>query len=199
MANVVLGMPTMGSVQAKTFEALMKIKKGEHKLFTLITEYSLVYMARDNIVKKMLENPEADYLWFVDSDIIPPTETLLALIEDDVDVVSAVYPYRTDGDDGIIGASKDLVPYLPNDLIAYDDQGNPKAKMLNAGRVGMGCCLIKREVLEKVMQAYGTCFTPFQNMGEDYSFSDRAREQGFELWIDGGVWCKHIGTKVYEV
>lgn len=199
MANVVLGMPTMGTVQAKTYEALMKIKKEDNKVFPLITEYSLVYLARDNIVARTLQNPEADYLWFVDSDIIPPSETLLALLADDVDIVSAVYPYRTDKEDGIVGTSKDLVPYLPNDLIAYDENGEPRAKMLNAGRIGMGCCLIKRKVLEAVMNKYGTCFTPTQGLGEDYTFCELAKSLGFEIWLDGGVWCKHIGTKVYEV
>lgn len=198
MANVVLGMPTMGTVQAKTFEALMKIERSKHKIFPLITEYSLVYIARDNIVKKMLENPEAEYLWFVDSDIIPEKETLNALIADDKDIVSAVYPYRTE-DCGIVGTSLELKPYVVNDLITYDDKGEPQAKMLHAGRVGMGCCLIKRKVLEAVFGKYDTCFTPTKGLGEDYTFCELARGLGFDIWIDGGVWCKHIGAKTYEV
>lgn len=198
MANVVLGMPTMGTVQAQTFEALMKINRGEHKLCTLITEYSLVYMARDNIVKRMLENPESDYLWFVDSDIVPDKETLNALIADDKDIVSAVYPYRVDGD-GIVGADFLLHTLKLDDVIADDENGEPKPLLKEIRRCGMGCCLVKRKVFESVLEEFGTCFTPKVNMGEDYSFCERAGELGFEVWIDGGIWCKHIGQKTYEV
>ena len=198
MANVVLGMPTMGSVQAKTFEALMKINRGEHKLFPLITEYSLVYIARDNIVKRFLENPDADYLWFVDSDIIPEKETLNALIADDKDIVSAVYPFRAEGG-GIVGADFSLHTLTLHDVVGEDEKGNPHGKLMQIRRCGMGCCLIKRKVLEDVFNKFDTCFTPLQDLGEDYTFSERARELNYEIWIDGGIWCKHVGAKVYEV
>lgn len=198
MANVVLGMPTMGTVQAQTFEALMKINRGDHKLCTLITEYSLVYMARDNIVKRMLENPESDYLWFVDSDIVPDKETLNALIADDKDIVSAVYPYRAEGD-GIVGADFELHTLTIKDVIADDENGEPRPLLKQIRRCGMGCCLIKRNVLEKVLEKYESCFTPTTNVGEDYAFCELAGDLGFTVWIDGGVWCKHIGQKTYEV
>lgn len=198
MANIVLGMPTMGTVQAQTFEALMKINKGDHKLFPLITEYSLVYMARDNITKRMLENPKADYLWFVDSDIVPDRETLNALIADDKDIVSAVYPFRAEGD-GIVGADLELHTLKLNDVIADDEKGEPRPVLKQIRRCGMGCCLIKRKVLETMMEKYDTCFTPTKGLGEDYTFCELARGLGFEVWIDGGIWCKHIGQKTYEV
>lgn len=198
MANVVLGMPTMGTVQAQTFEALMKINKGDHKLFPLITEYSLVYMARDNIAKRMLENPKSDYLWFVDSDIVPDKETLNALIADDKDIVSAVYPYRADGD-GIVGTDFELNTLTLDDVIANDENGDPQPLLKQIRRCGMGCCLIKRKVLEDMFSKYDTCFTPIKGLGEDYTFCERAKELGFEVWIDGGIWCKHIGQKTYEV
>lgn len=193
MANVVLGMPTMGSVQAKTFEALMKIKKGEHKLCTLTTEYSLVYIARDNIVKRMIENEEADYLWFIDSDIIPEKETLEALISDNKDIVTACYPYKSEGG-GIVGADMDL-----NTMTIKDIAENDKPIIKEIRRCGMGCCLIKRQVLVDVWEKYGTCFTPLADLGEDYTFCERALSLGYKIWIDGGIWCKHIGTKTYEV
>ena len=198
MANVVLGMPTMGSVQAKTFEALMKINRGEHKLFPLITEYSLVYIARDNIVKRFLENPDADYLWFVDSDIICERETLNAMIADDKDIVTAVYPFKMDIG-GIVGIDLELNSVQLNDIVAEDAEGNYKGVIKLIRRCGMGCCLIKRKVFEDVMEKYNTCFTPLQELGEDYTFCERARSLGYEIYLDGGIWCKHIGTKTFEV
>lgn len=198
MANVVLGVPTMGTVQAKTFEALMKIDRGEHKLFPLITEYALVYMARDNIVKRALENPATEYVWFVDSDIVPDKETLNALIADDKDIVSAVYPYRAEGD-GIVGVDFDLNVLTIKDVVETDENGEPHPLLKQIRRCGLGCCLIKRKVFEDIIEKYETCFTPSPSIGEDYTFCELAQTLGYTVWLDGGVWCKHIGQKTYEV
>ena len=189
MANVVLGMPTMGSVQAKTFEALFKIDRNEHKIFPLMTEYSLIYLARDNIAKRMLENPEADYLWFVDSDIIVDKYTLNILVVDDVDIVSAVYPHKDDTSNSIVGFG-----------MGYEAlEKGKRADLEQVSRVGMGCCLIKRKVIEKVIEEYNSCFNPMSNLGEDFSFCERARSLGFKIYIDWNMKCGHVGTKVYEV
>ena len=198
MANIVLGMPTMGSVDTATFTSLFCLNRGEHKLFPLTTEYALVDLARDNIVKRMLENPDAEYLWFVDSDISVEKNTLNALIADDKDIVSAVYPFRAEGD-GIVGADLDYKIMTIKDLIVEDETGTPRPLLKQIRRCGMGCCLIKRKVLEDVLAKYNTCFERFPSIGEDYSFCERAITLGYEVYIDGGIWCKHHGKKTYEV
>lgn len=172
MANVVLGLPTMGSVEAKTCEAFLKMDRGEHKICPIITEYALIYDARDRIVKKALANPETDYVWFIDSDIVIPKDALEKLIAIDADIVSASYPFKDD-----FGT-----------VVGDDVTG-----------VGMGCCLIKRSALEKIMDEYKTCFHPMSCIGEDISFCMRAKNLGLNIVLTSAVICKHVGKKVYEV
>ena len=40
--------------------------------------------------------------------------------------------------------------------------------------------------------------TPGGYIGEDYLFCDRAREQGFEVWIDPTIKLAHVGVHEYE-
>lgn len=187
MANIVLGMPTMGTVDAKTFESLFKIWRDDNKVFPLMTEYSLVYMARDNIAKRMLENPDAEYLWFVDSDIVVPQFALRSLIKADKDIVSAVYPYKSD-QEGVVGFGLDLKKLE-----------EPGECLQQIGRCGMGCCLIKRKVLEDVFNTYKSAFAPMGELGEDFSFCERAKVLGYEIYMDWSIKCSHVGKKVFEV
>lgn len=192
MAKVVLGIPTTGNVETRTFEALFKIDRKKHNVFPLVTEHALVYMARDMIVKKALENPESQYVWFVDSDIIVEKNTLNQLADDEEFIVSGCYPYKSETG-SVVGIDKNLETITMYDLM------NEKDKLVEISRAGMGCCLIKRCVFEDILDKYGTCFTPMGELGEDYAFCERAKECGYKIFIDREVIVKHIGKKVYEV
>lgn len=192
MAKVVLGIPTTGSIETKTFEALFKIDRKDHKIFPLVTEHSLVYMARDSIVNKMLENPEAEYIWFVDSDIIVEKNTLNKLVDDGKDIVTGCYPYKSETG-SVVGVNTEYKTITMYDLMQEPDH------LVKIGRAGMGCCLIKRQVLEAVIKEFGTCFTPMGELGEDYSFCERAKSCGYDVFIDRDVITMHVGKKVYEV
>ena len=192
MAKVVLGIPTTGSIETRTFEALFKIDRKEHNVFPLVTEHALVYMARDSIVKKMLENPEAEYVWFVDSDIIVDKMSLNQLVNDDKDIISGCYPYKSETG-SVVGIDTKFETITMYDLMQKEDH------IVKIARAGMGCCLIKRRVLEDVMNEFKTCFTPMGELGEDYAFCERAKSCGYEIFIDREVITKHVGKKVYEV
>lgn len=192
MAKVVLGIPTTGSIETRTFEALFKINRKKNCIFPLVTEHALVYMARDSIVKKALENPETEYVWFVDSDIIVEKDTLDILVDDYADVVTACYPFKSDTGN-VVGVDMNLETLTMYDLMKR------RRNLIKISRAGMGCCLIKRQVLEDVMRDYGTCFTPIEGLGEDYAFCERAKLCGYDIKIDKRVVVKHIGKTVYEV
>ena len=145
MANVVLGIPTMGSVDAQTFGSLMMLRRGEHKLFPLITEYSLVYIARENIVKRALENPITDYILFIDSDIVVEKDMLELLIQDDKDIVTGIYPYKQPGN-LIVGRD------LEDKDITLEFFKDKQVKEIL--KCGLGCCLIKRKVFEDIFEKF---------------------------------------------
>lgn len=145
---------------------------------------SLIYTARENAVKTMLQG-DYDALLFIDSDMVVPMDLLVRLLEHDKDIVSGL-------------AFKRFPPYEPCIFKKCDRDGTefyfdyPKGLVEIQG-VGMACTLIKRKVFENVLQPW---FFPEPKIGEDLAFCIRAREQGFKIYCDTTLICGHCNTEV---
>jgi GT2 family glycosyltransferase len=147
--------------------------------------HSLVYDARNGAAKYFLTS-DADALLFLDSDMMPPPDMLTKLVEHDKPIVSAL-------------AFKRVPDYEPcifrevseTEAVIYHDY--PKGLIEVAG-VGMACCLIKKEVFEKVPPPW---FMPGE-LGEDLAFCKRVREAGIPVYCDTTLICKHVGTVAIE-
>ena len=57
----------------------------------------------------------------------------------------------------------------------------------------MACTLVTTDILLKVYQKYGNCFTPYDQLGEDLAFCKKADELGIEIWCEPTVRVGHIG------
>jgi GT2 family glycosyltransferase len=131
-------------------------------------------------------NPEVDALLFLDSDMVPPADMLLKLLEADKPIAGAL-------------AFKRRPPYEPcifkevteNSTEFYYDY--PKGLIEIAG-TGMACCLIKRCVLDMPKP----WFYPSPLLGEDLAFCLRARENGHSVWCDTTLICGHATTIVID-
>lgn len=139
--------------------------------------HSLVYDAREQAAKYFLES-DCDYMLFLDSDMVPPADMLIKLIEHDKDIVSALAFRRVPNYEPCI---------FKDDMEFYLDY--PKGLIEVAG-VGMACTLIKREVFEKVPQPW---FMPTA-LGEDLSFCKRATDAGYKIFCDTNLICGHVGS-----
>jgi len=92
-----------------------------------------------------------------------------------------------------------------------------KMGLVRAKRVATAFMMIRKEVFESLRDAHPewvyydekkegdktVCFFDFalkdgQYIGEDYLFCDRAREQGFEVWIDPTIKLGHMGVHEFE-
>jgi hypothetical protein len=87
--------------------------------------------------------------------------------------------------------------------------------LVRAERVATAFMLVRREVFEQMVAAHPEwkyydkktdrmipCLFDFQlteegYIGEDYLFCDRAREIGFEVWIDPSISLGHMGVQEY--
>lgn len=129
-----------------------------------------------------------DYLWFVDTDVVPPPDALSRLLSDRKDVVAGVYlsPRNFNGVSKIMPIVQDFA----------DEEGYCRpmgiTEVLNDDVIeiscgGFGCTLSTREVLEKVDMRY------FEKSmaGEDTAFFVDARDAGFRTFADNGVKCAH--------
>jgi glycosyltransferase involved in cell wall biosynthesis len=169
---------------------------------------SVVSRARNLLAQDMLES-QCDYLMFIDSDINFEPEDIIRLMawgNDPKKGIVAAVP-RTRNESKVYIATLD---YDENQELTMNGMGLVRAK-----RVATAFMLVRREVFVKMTEAhpewqyYDTrsnrmipCLFDFQlteegYMGEDFLFCDRARELGFEVWVDPSITLGHMGVQEY--
>lgn len=185
MSKILICVPSMDYVAAGFAQSLAMLQKGGNETAIMFQVGSLVYEARNKLAKKAIEL-ETDYTMWLDSDMVFEPDTMLRLLEHNKPFISGAYFRRSP----------------PYSLVAFEevDAENRKWKDLalpsevtKCGGVGFGCVLVKTEVLFNVAAKYGTWFEPMNNFGEDLSFCYRARQCGYDLYIDPSITCGHIG------
>lgn len=207
-----------------TVMGLLELREGFMRFgvkghFQTLGGSALIDKARADLVAHFLRESDADYLFFLDSDIGFKAHDVLRLItwletNDDIDMVSAAYPAKTEVDpDGRYFINTD-----------FDEKGYPIIDdngLLKVNAMGLGFCAIRRRVLQGMVDAYPklwahaeepqsskpvtvtNLFIPFVDKnhaywGEDMAFFIRAAAAGFdELRLDLNVDLQHVGRKVY--
>ena len=169
---------------------------------------SVVSRARNLLAQDMLESP-CDYLLFIDSDINFEPDDILRLMawgSDPKKGIVAAVP-RTRSEDKVYITTLD---YDENNDLTMNGMGLVRAK-----RVATAFMLVRREVFvtmtaanpdwkyyDKRSERTIPCLFDFQlteegYIGEDFLFCDRARELGFEVWIDPSITLGHMGIQEY--
>ena len=156
----------------------------------------------------MLES-QCDYLLFIDADINFEPEHIFRLMA-----------WGSDPKKGIVAGvprtrstTKTYIATLDEEdgQLTMDSMGLVRAK-----RVATAFMLVRREVFQQMVDAHPEwvykdqrvegmvpCLFDFMltdegYIGEDYLFCDRARELGFEVWIDPTIKLGHMGVQEYE-
>lgn len=129
-----------------------------------------------------------DALLVIESDIIPPADTLEKLAALDTDVAYGVYlfrgsfPYQTNVCRFVAG------PYPDSPLTLYpDDLKKVWGKQTRVSGAGLGCVLIARRVLEAIPFRGGALDQPHC----DHFFTRDVWQRGFEMKADMTVLCGH--------
>ena len=169
---------------------------------------SVVSRARNLLAQDMLEST-CDYLLFIDSDINFEPDDILRLMawgSDPKKGIVAAVP-RTRSEDKVYITTLD---YDENNDLTMNGMGLVRAK-----RVATAFMLVRREVFvtmtaanpdwkyyDKRSERTIPCLFDFQlteegYIGEDFLFCDRARELGFEVWIDPSITLGHMGIQEY--
>lgn len=145
----------------------------------------------------LLADPSLTWLFFIDSDVCAPPDTIPRLISHGKDIVGGVYHRR----------AEPLVPCM----LRYDAEGKtaqwitawePPGALIEADLIGTGCLLIHRRVFERMAKPWfrweldpdlqPNVSDPRHS--EDFSFCRRAkRDYGFQIFADTSIQCEHIG------
>lgn len=135
---------------------------------------------------------KADYLFFVDSDMMVPPETICRLLEHRKPVIGASYcqrrlPFRMTHSE------------LDGTLGTFD---NADTGLREVARLPTGCMLIDMKVFETFEKPYFRMEYPGdgRSISEDNYFCDRVREKGHTIWLDCDLTkeVRHIGTYPYS-
>ena len=150
-----------------------------------------------NVIAEFFLDSDCDRLWFLDADVIPPSD-VMRLTDVDADIVGGTYHQMMASPNR---AQKSLR------LIAGDENGKPLALpddgVVDAGFVAFGCTLIRREVLEDPRMILDDTCRPrafFQEIREangrvtvtdDAEYCHRARSNGYTVKCHAGIRCGH--------
>lgn len=190
--KTLIAIPCMDNVAAPFAHSLATMEKtGECVISMNIS--SLIYDARNQLAAQALK-AEADYILWLDSDMIVPPDVIprmLKHMEAGKDFVSGIYFRRR-------------APFAPVLYSRIDREGHadfndyPEDTVFEIAGAGFGCCMTRVSMLEDIALNFKDWFTPFNNYGEDLSFCLRALECGYKLYCDSTIKCGHVGTVVVD-
>ena len=163
---------------------------------------SLIYNARNNLLKKAMDEGYDRILWF-DSDVIMPPETM-RLLSEDLDngcgIVSGIYKKRKPPFTPTIFSECEIMQIAPDQLLPlhtpYTDY--PKDSIFEIAACGFGCVMMDMAAVKQITDKYGKMpFMPVGGFGEDLSFCMRAKKADVKIYCDSRFECGHLGYKVY--
>ena len=135
---------------------------------------------------------EYDYIMWIDSDIIFEPEDFFKLFKHEKDIVSGLYLRQPRG-----GTLNDIpVEYAclkeSNKTLMTTDVGG---ELITVFGNGLGWMLIKKGVFEKTaFPWFGPIITGLDFNGEDVAFQMRAKEAGFDSYVDSSIVVGHEKT-----
>jgi glycosyltransferase involved in cell wall biosynthesis len=203
--KIAILVPETGMVQMDWALQIADIKKRGRKIITMRGGYPLD-QARNILVRTALEMG-AEWIFFLDSDILLPKGTIERMIGRNRPLLSGLYKRKSETGSiwccGIRNADGEAFRFTSNS--DWEDE------LMSTDVVGAGCLLIHRKVFETISIMYPALpwfqwcsdrgYKPEQfpdplmyNAGEDVYFCLLAKKCGFEVIIDTTIKCEHIAT-----
>lgn len=192
--KVLIAVPCMDTVPSLFCQSLAVLNKTEECAIAFQMG-SLIYTSRNNLAAMALKN-EVDYVLWLDSDMIFPSDVLKKLLEDrnKGDIITGIY-YRR------------VAPFKPvlYSKLSIDDKGcqwegieEYPDECFEVEGCGFGCVLTPTSVFLDVTAKFGDMFAPINGVGEDLSFCWRARECGYKIIADPDIQLGHVGHYVID-
>ena len=190
--RTLIAIPSMDQVPAQFAASLAMLEKPKGETVVGFQIGSLIYEARNQLARQAIKM-EADYVFWLDSDMVFEPDILTRLIEDykagKGDIISGLYFRRV----------SPFTPVIFDTLDITDTRATWKAPkdvpegITEVGGIGFGCVLMDVQVLMDVFAKFGNAFTPITGLGEDLSFCWRARQCGYKIVVDPAVSLGHVG------
>ena len=182
---------TLHSAHAMSLAEMVKFNtKSDIDTHVFMDSSTVLLTQRERLATLAIELG-AEYVLWLDSDIVFPATTAVRLLAHNEDFVAANYIRRQLPAKGVayetIGDWEN-----PLDFAVYDD-------LVPVEGVGMGCMLMKTEIFEKLPKPWFEFgWSPESNdfLGEDMIMCQKVAEAGYQLKIDTVLSqeLRHLGT-----
>ncbi len=195
---VLLATPTLGMVSIYWHNAIMEVFRCGKPMNRAIIERQVkgdaIDAGRNALVTWALSltDPVISHVFFVDDDVIIPSNALIRLLSHQRALVSGLYYAKTHTKQPLVLSA----PY----------EGAPEnwesGELVECYAHGMGCTLIERVVFEhieppwfKTTVAICGLGSEFKTQTEDVYFCEKAIAAGFQPTVDTGLECLHYDSK----
>ena len=194
-AKVLIAVPSKDSMPLLTISCLLNLKR-EPQDTVQIMEGSLIYNSRTHLANIALAENYTHVMW-IDSDMAFPSDVLTRLIEDDKDIVTCICYGRVGKHAPCAYKSvKKGNKRKPGVIVPIDITEN-MPKLIEVAGCGAAMMLVKTDVYRKINKRLHEWYDPKWNLGEDLSFTERAKRCGYKIWCDTTIDIGHIGSAVY--
>ena len=183
--KLLIAIPTTDFMHADFVNSLIKLTtrlQREGIAFEVdLVAGTLVYLARNKLACKAINKEFTHVLW-LDSDMVFSDSIVEDLAFCGKDFVCGVFCSRRPPYSSCIFKS-----IKPAERVK--DYGKEPFRVAGCG---MACVLVATEVMKKVQNHFGNCFTPTADYGEDLAFCWRAVSMGTEIWCEPTARVGHI-------
>jgi hypothetical protein len=124
--------------------------------------------------RKLFLASDCDYLYWHDSDMIPPASIIGDLLAHEAPVATGCYPMR-----GLEHAMQPILHCRPADVTAA---------IQRCSGYGMGCMLVRRDALERTAFRHWRAWEGVKDLGEDWQWG---LDSGLPTLVDTRIGCWH--------
>jgi len=174
------------------------VNEGNVELFVSMQEGTYIHTNRCDLVEEALKEGCTHTLW-LDDDMRFPNTALVHLLSRDKDIVGANYVRK--GGVCVPTAVKRIAQ------IGVEGEGcitHPDSTGLEeVDAVGFGCVMVKAKIFNDVEFPWFECYRDRDGdrwVGEDVSFCMKAKEKGYQTWVDHDLSHEvaHVGSWEYR-
>lgn len=186
---------TLHSAHALALTELVKLNTMNGIDTHVVMDSSTILLTQRERLALEAQNIGAEYMLWIDSDVVFPATTALRLLAHNEPVVAGNYIRRQRPYKGVayetIGDWQNPLPFEPHD------------QLISVEGVGMGCMLVKTEILQQIPQPWFEFgWTPETQdwLGEDMIFCQKMAQAGYTVKIDTQLSMElhHLGTFAFN-
>ena len=209
--KILIAVPTFETIFPDTFKSIWDINRNGHEvLFEFVRGYDCA-TARNKIAQIAMDK-DADYVLMVDNDVVIPSDVLVNMLDDPVDVCLGFYAHR-DNDNIYRGRTSVCKLYDPSGELYFNypldseytakeleelRTGGKKKIQIHGG--GMGCAFIKTDVFRRLDYPwYDWVNYDDDNRGmlsEDLYFCEQCKMYGIPVYTDTRTGSGHMLRRV---